>query len=633
MELWRRGVALVGVLVVTTPALLLTQWCSFAAQFSPFVSLMFDCSEDETPSAALPCTSAPLRLRASNYSDSDVGMNLVLEGDPTAHDCVKWVRNVAGLWHIEVSSAPNQSGVLWDDHIMYSFIVEVLNSMSVPTDVHWHGLLPPNGQDAVGYLTEHPIMPNQTREYRFDQISTGGLYWAHAHFEFQDAQGLAAPIVLKESPKQLFALGDPVDVIAMVEDRFRYNYCAYSPFLYVEHCRRIPTEQHRSIAYMLNRQVHPVTVPVVAGQYVRLRVRNVGSEAPWIINVSTVGYAEVLALDGIKVVRGVLVQSKTISTAQRVDLLVKIPLKRAPSCYPIFATSLSHRMPLHDPPVRAIMLSTGGLCPDIDLKSNRTVEPPVAWKFDHLARAMYPMQRRPVDLHYALQIGGDQYGGFFLQCPSRLPMAACRDFKWGLSPYPVFKHNVTGMEVHTRRPCTNCAHLDGFNDSGLIRVNNTMRCWEWSDVPEVECSNFKRFMVTGSNAQEDGAKMKQQALQVCKGQRVEVEIINAYGVEPNEGHPMHLHGHTFEVRSVERLRDGHWEAVTADDAMPHDTVHVPWGLKVVIQFDANNPGIWLFHCHNTMHLENGMMTLVVYREDGHPDCRQPPHWKGNPGGL
>lgn len=595
------------------------------------MALTLECPVEDASSLLMHCKQIPLRLRAQNYSNVESGMNLVLEGDPTAHGCTQWVNNAAGLWYIEVSPTAEEPQ---NGKNVYTFIVEVLNGMSRPTDVHWHGMLPPNGQDAVGYLTEHPIMPNQTREYQFEQTSTSGVYWAHAHYQFQDAQGLAVPIVLKDLPQQMAAIGNPIDVIMMVEDRFRYNYCAYSPFLYPEHCAAVPTERHREVVHMLNRQVHSVKVQVTAGRHVRLRAVNVGSEAPWIIDVSSLGHAEVLALDGIELSRNHLsVQNKTISTAQRVDLLVKIPEDATLSCFPILAISLSHRKTLRNPPVRAILLSTGGHCPEIQPTFNGTLAPPVAWGFDHAAKAKYPMSRRPVDISYTLQIGGDQYGGFFFNCPAGLPKAACRDFKWGLPPYPVFKHNVSGMGVHTRRPCPGCEHLQGFNDSGLISINRTTRCWEWSDISKADCPNFKQSIVSRVNIQEDVAKMRDQALEVCSGQRVEIVMINAYDIEPNEGHPMHLHGHSFEVRRVERLTNGHWEVVTTGDAMPHDTVHVPWGFKVIIEFDAINSGIWLLHCHNTFHLENGMMTLVVYREDSHPRCRKLPQWTGNSGGL
>jgi len=90
-------------------------------------------------------------------------------------------------------------------------------------------------------------------------------------------------------------------------------------------------------------------------------------------------------------------------------------------------------------------------------------------------------------------------------------------------------------------------------------------------------------------------------LAVSTGQRVEMEISNRSAM----AHPMHLHGHHFQV--------------TALNGMPlsgavRDTVLVPANGSVGIAFDADNPGRWLFHCHNLYHLAVGMMTEVRYNK-------------------
>jgi len=43
-----------------------------------------------------------------------------------------------------------------------------------------------------------------------------------------------------------------------------------------------------------------------------------------------------------------------------------------------------------------------------------------------------------------------------------------------------------------------------------------------------------------------------------------------------------------------------------------DTVLVPPGRRVVVAFDANNPGLWALHCHLLYHLEAGMFTTLRY---------------------
>jgi FtsP/CotA-like multicopper oxidase with cupredoxin domain len=89
-------------------------------------------------------------------------------------------------------------------------------------------------------------------------------------------------------------------------------------------------------------------------------------------------------------------------------------------------------------------------------------------------------------------------------------------------------------------------------------------------------------------------------LEVAEGQRVEIEVVNMTGM----AHPMHLHGHHFQVIGL----DG-----TAVRGAMRDTVLVPAQGRIRIAFDADNPGRWLFHCHNLYHMQAGMMTEVAYR--------------------
>ena len=88
-------------------------------------------------------------------------------------------------------------------------------------------------------------------------------------------------------------------------------------------------------------------------------------------------------------------------------------------------------------------------------------------------------------------------------------------------------------------------------------------------------------------------------LTVTEGERVTLEIMN----HSMMAHPMHLHGHHFQVTSLNGR---------ALNGAVRDTVLVPPMATVGISFDADNPGRWLFHCHNLYHMATGMMTEVVY---------------------
>jgi FtsP/CotA-like multicopper oxidase with cupredoxin domain len=88
-------------------------------------------------------------------------------------------------------------------------------------------------------------------------------------------------------------------------------------------------------------------------------------------------------------------------------------------------------------------------------------------------------------------------------------------------------------------------------------------------------------------------------LMIAAGQRVAIEMIN-HTMMP---HPMHLHGHAFQVVAI--------NGAPLSGAV-RDTVMVPAKGSVTIAFDADNPGRWAFHCHNLYHMMTGMMTEVRY---------------------
>jgi FtsP/CotA-like multicopper oxidase with cupredoxin domain len=89
------------------------------------------------------------------------------------------------------------------------------------------------------------------------------------------------------------------------------------------------------------------------------------------------------------------------------------------------------------------------------------------------------------------------------------------------------------------------------------------------------------------------------ALMISKGQRVAIEMVNRSMM----AHPMHLHGHAFQVTAL--------NGAPLNGAV-RDTVLLPPMGSVAIAFDADNPGRWAFHCHNLYHMMAGMITEVRY---------------------
>jgi FtsP/CotA-like multicopper oxidase with cupredoxin domain len=85
-------------------------------------------------------------------------------------------------------------------------------------------------------------------------------------------------------------------------------------------------------------------------------------------------------------------------------------------------------------------------------------------------------------------------------------------------------------------------------------------------------------------------------LPVRKGDRVRIRIANL----TMTNHPIHIHGHDFSVA----LTDGGWVPKSA--RWPEVTTDIPVGAIRAIEFVADNPGDWAFHCHKSHHVMNAM---------------------------
>jgi FtsP/CotA-like multicopper oxidase with cupredoxin domain len=90
-------------------------------------------------------------------------------------------------------------------------------------------------------------------------------------------------------------------------------------------------------------------------------------------------------------------------------------------------------------------------------------------------------------------------------------------------------------------------------------------------------------------------------LAVRKGELVRMTIANNSGAV----HPMHLHGHHVLVlsRNGKPVTGSPWRV---------DILNVKADETYDVAFRAHNPGVWMFHCHNLPHAEDGLLTHLVY---------------------
>jgi FtsP/CotA-like multicopper oxidase with cupredoxin domain len=88
---------------------------------------------------------------------------------------------------------------------------------------------------------------------------------------------------------------------------------------------------------------------------------------------------------------------------------------------------------------------------------------------------------------------------------------------------------------------------------------------------------------------------------VQRGDMVKIRIANGSG----DVHPMHLHGHHMRVLS----RDG---APVRGSPWWVDTLNVESGEEYEVAFRADNPGVWMLHCHILPHAAEGLNMHLAY---------------------
>lgn len=393
------------------------------------------------------------------------------------------------------------------------FDVLLKNSMQVPTSIHWHGLILPNAQDGVAFVTQYPLYPGLSYHYQFPLVQAG-TFWMHSHFGLQDQQLLSAPLIIYEPEDAQIA--DQEAILFLADFSFK------SPTEIYQHLRcKNDKKETMSIkmgsrdivevdydAFLINYRTleDPDIVKVEPGKRVRLRVINGASATNFFIVLGSLE-GEAIAVDGnrIKPWRG---SQFELAVAQRIDIVLTIPEEGG--FFPILAKGEGT-----DKQAGLILSTKETLF--LSKQSGKAQEKagPFTNAQEMTLQALSPLAKKTVDKQIVIELGGDM-----------------TNYVW------------------------------------------TMNGQSWPEVTPIV---------------------------VERGQRVEIVFKNITSMS----HPMHLHGHVFQVTAI--------NGIPVAGAM-RDTVLVMPNSSVSIQFDADNPGVWPLHCHILYHLEAGMFTVVRYKD-------------------
>jgi CopA family copper-resistance protein len=485
----------------------------------------------------------------------------------------------------------------------------VTNTLDEDTSIHWHGLLLPFQMDGVPGVSFPGIRPAETFVYEFP-VRQAGTYWYHSHSGMQEAMGHYGPIIIDpdhDDPvaydrEHVLVLSDwsflhPHQILRQLKLKpGSFNRQRTTVAGLLSGADRMPQAERRMWAQM---RMDPRDILDVSGaaytylvnghgpqenwtgQFVRnerVRLRIINASAMTIFNVRIPGLAmTVVQADG-ENVRPVEIDELQITVAETYDVIVTPTEDRA---YAIVAEAMDRSgmgcatlaprpgMRAEAPPLRAV--------PNLTMRD---------MGMDKGAMAMGGMD------HAAM--GQDSHGAMHHDMNMRDPALAPPGMAVGvgvqsIAPAPENRlaERPLGLENEPHRVLV-------YTD--LIALNPNPDARAPTRTLQIHLTgNMERFMWGF-----DGRRFSEivEPIRFVRDERVRVTLVN----DTMMAHPIHLHGHFFE------LVNGH-----AGHHPRKHTVNAAPGGRVSFDLTADAPGDWAFHCHLLMHMHSGMFNVVTVR--------------------
>ena len=432
--------------------------------------------------------------------------------------------------------------------------VNVTNRLSLPTAVHWHGIRLDNRFDGVPGLTQDPIAPGETFQYRI-HFPDAGLYWYHPHHreDVQQDLGLYGSLRVDAADpawfgpanrEQMLMLDDLLVARASGADGADGDDLRLIPFGR-EHATHALMGRFGNLLLVNGEPEYRLTVD--RGEVVRFFLTNVSNTRTF--NLSFDGAPiKLVASDIGRFERQAWVESVVIAPAERYVVEVRFDQPGE--------ARLVNR-------VQAIDHVYGNFFPDDAVLGVVTVS-------DTPAAADHGASFRELRSHPEVEADIERYReAFDRPADHRLLLTLEVD---GL-PDPL-------------EPLLN-VDRSYFNP---VEWSGTMPRMNWVSTAD-RVRWILRDLDTGL---ENGAI----DWRFRRGDVVKIRLRNDRSAVHAMQHPVHIHGQRFLVLS----RDG----VPNDNLAWKDTTLVPAGSTADLLLELSNPGRWMLHCHIAEHLEAGM---------------------------
>jgi CopA family copper-resistance protein len=506
----------------------------------------------------------------------------------------------------------------------------VINDLDEDSSIHWHGLILPFQMDGVPGVSFPGIKPRSTFVYEFP-VKQSGTYWYHSHSGLQEQIGHYGPLII--DPAVADPIGSDREHVVVLSD-----HSELSPEAIFRKLKVNPGHfnmQRQTLSGLLAGKDQPLTDRVqwgamrmdptdvadvngstyrflvngygprdnwtalfVPGERVRLRIVN--ASAMSIFNVRIPGLRmTVVQADGLNVVP-LPIDEFQIGVAETYDVVVTPTEDRAYS----FVAEASDRSGM----ARATLAPRAGMVAEVPPLRKRPLATmkdmgmgamaggaaggDAACTAEHVAMGHCTPAAASPD--HAAMVHGAAAGGMnhSMRDFAVAPQVKRDPSVQSISPMPVDRMGEPGQGLE------DVGHkVLTYRDLVALDRNPDVRAPERAlDIHLT--GNMERFMWSF-----DGVKMSDhhEPIPFIEGERVRVNLIN----DSMMSHPIHLHGHFFELVTGK-----------GDRAPRKHTVIVQPGGIATFDFTADALGDWAFHCHLLYHMHAGMMRVVSVRPRG-----------------
>lgn len=466
-----------------------------------------------------------------------------------------------------------------------TIVVSVTNGLKVPTSIHWHGMRQNGTQEMDGPtgVTQCGIKPGKKVTYKFTPTDAG-TYWWHAHYGAQYVDGLRGPLIIRNMNDPHKSKYDEELTIQLTDWYHTQSEILTSNFLnnVINPDGDEPVWETSLLnglgtfncakTKMACNTTQPVTrFSFVPGKRYRLRLINMAAFAAYDFSIDN-HRMRVIEVDGVDVVSSEYINSIKINVAQRYSVIVIADKSngnywmRAKSIYGNPWTSLPK------------------------------AQFPIGFNPNVVATVTYSNTRYSVPLSQPWSQVTDINDITLLPYVAQnVKLVADTSFLVEFGIYNTISDPVT---------------------KAYISINNgSYNSYKVPTVPTL--------FAVANGTPVSNLPVNSNAISVQSGKLIEIKIINK---DPGE-HPFHMHGRSFwvvgkgntanvnditPVKTINPLRRDTFTVPPCNINANDECIDVGY---TTIRFIADNPGVWILHCHIEWHIQSGLTMTIVEGAD------------------